>query len=766
MSEAASEEFIVTPAGETRSERFMLRKRRLFRLILTAVRYPTLQFNILIIFTALFGLMAALLVWQNGTRSKALVERLTEDLIQQVGQTTIQTTRAYLEPVAAAAEVWSHLPRDVLSWNVNNSRLTDYMLYVIDAYPQLYSIYLGYPDGDFLQAIRLPDEAQSRDIAGQYMGGTRSDSLPPDALYAIRRLDRTAEGVSTYWGYLDGAGELVAHEIDTGPAAYDPRDRPWFGAAAASDKKIWTDLYVFESLKQPGISAASAVRSLNGEFLGVTGADVALDRLSQFLKGLKVGETGTVFIVNRRGQVVAHQIPAEAMRREDDAMRPAFVSELSDRRLTEAYQRYIETGAREFRLKDAAGAGQIAVFTPFPDDFRNDWTIGMVIPEADFAAPIQAARRESLLIVAAVMTLMLFAIRMISHWISRPVEQLVAETERILDYDLKDHVRSDSRVREIRDLTRSLDRMKGAFRSLCTYVPQDLARRIIDNDEQMRLGGRRQDMSVLFSDVRNFTGISEMIPAEELMGLMSEYFTVLTDEIRNHSGNVDKYIGDALMAFWGAPEDDFDHVAHMCAGALAARRAILAHRETWMAHGIPELKTRFGLHCGHTVVGNMGSPERMNFTVVGRVPNCAARLEQVNKIYGTKFAASETVYDSARDRFLFRPIDTIILKGFSEPTRIYELIGMYDGPADLRADPDMIALCDRYNEGFQAYLEQRFGDALEIYLAIMRDEPEDQIAPLFVVRCRHYMKTPPPRDWNRTSRVGLTHRLSTDINPK
>ncbi len=182
-------------------------------------------------------------------------------------------------------------------------------------------------------------------------------------------------------------------------------------------------------------------------------------------------------------------------------------------------------------------------------------------------------------------------------------------------------------------------------------------------------------LTILFSDLVGFTTISEDLSPENLIHLLNEYFSTMTDIILNCKGTVDKYIGDAIMAFWGAPLPIKDHAAKACQAALAMKKAIAPLQETWQERGLPLLGTRLGIHTGQAIVGNVGSRDRFNYTVMGDTVNLASRLEGVNKIYGTSILVSESTHQQAGTAFLFRELDLVQVKGRLQPVTIYELLG-------------------------------------------------------------------------------------------
>jgi adenylate cyclase len=206
-------------------------------------------------------------------------------------------------------------------------------------------------------------------------------------------------------------------------------------------------------------------------------------------------------------------------------------------------------------------------------------------------------------------------------------------------------------------------------------VPKELVQGVVDNSISTELGGVRQEITVVFTDVRDFTTIAESADPDVLMHQTSRYFSVLTDAFLAEGGTIDKFIGDAVMVFWNAPNPQPDHVERACRAALAARSAGEKLSTQFEAEGLKPFFTRFGIHVGEAVVGNLGSTERMNYTALGNTVNLAARLEGLNKQFGTVVLVSEDVYLRVRHRFQFRALEAIVAKGMTRETRTFELVG-------------------------------------------------------------------------------------------
>jgi adenylate cyclase len=272
------------------------------------------------------------------------------------------------------------------------------------------------------------------------------------------------------------------------------------------------------------------------------------------------------------------------------------------------------------------------------------------------------------------------------------------------------------------------------------YVSPHVVEAIIRNPEQCRLGGELVEVTVLFADLSQFTAISEEMGPEELIGILNEYFAPLTQIILSCQGTLDKYIGDAIMAFWGAPVSTPDHAVKACSAALKMQEEMRVLQSDWQARNLPALWARVGLHSGPVVAGNVGSRERFNYTVLGDTVNLASRLEGINKHYGTKILMSESTYRLVADKFLERELDTVQVKGRVQPVAIYELLGL----KQENALPPWLPL---FAAGRAAYLGRQWEEAASLFEEVLRLKPDDSPSTLYMRRCHAYLRHPPSPDW-------------------
>ena len=285
--------------------------------------------------------------------------------------------------------------------------------------------------------------------------------------------------------------------------------------------------------------------------------------------------------------------------------------------------------------------------------------------------------------------------------------------------------------------------IKGAFQQ---YLSPDVIAQLMDNPKQLQLGGEKRVMTAFFSDVQGFSTISEQLDPTELVHLLNVYLTRMTDLITDVDGTIDKYEGDAIIAFFGAPMFYEDHAIRACQVTLRMQVALKEMREQWKEEGVDEslwLYQRIGLNTGDMVVGNMGSQKRFDYTMMGNAVNLAARLEGANKNYGTFDCISEYTYEPAKEAVEVRELDLIRVMGIKAPVRIYELVAE-KGQLNEKQTKGF----QYFAKGLELYRDQQWDESAKYFNAVNKFLPDDPPSSRYIERCREKKANPPPTDWD------------------
>jgi adenylate cyclase len=324
--------------------------------------------------------------------------------------------------------------------------------------------------------------------------------------------------------------------------------------------------------------------------------------------------------------------------------------------------------------------------------------------------------------------------------ISEPLRHLGNELASVGQFQLADSGRCHTFVREVKQLHEAADRMKSGLRSFIKYVPGDLVRQLLASGREATLGGEIRRLTILFSDIENFTAYSESVSPDRLVQELADYLEILTCQLRKHSGTIDKFIGDGVLAFFNAPEDVAQHEELACRATLAALHDLAAWRQK---QGTSAFRTRVGLHAGDVLVGNIGTEERFAYTVLGDPVNVSNRLESLNKFYGTQVLASGEVRDRAGADFEWRHLDRAAVAGRKGGVEIYELLGLKGA-----VDSDRLRRRDVYEKALGLYFARSFGEARALFAGIAHDGARDEAAAMMATRCDAFAARPLPSGWD------------------
>ena len=533
---------------------------------------------------------------------------------------------------------------------------------------------------------------------------------------------------------LDASGWRVIRE--SADSGYDPRTRPFYVLAKRVGHRTWTDPYVVYGAHTPGISCVRPHFASSGQLAGVLTIDFSLDALSSFARDAQPSPRSDVFVFTPEGTLLSHPrlalVAAAAAGEELVSLRS-----VSDPVLR-AYANASRAGSASFTF-DAEGTSYLATATPFAVDQGITWTVGVLAPQSDFVGPVHRHLAISFAILAVLLIVAIaLSIPLVADRFSSPLRALSVEMEQLGRLDLAQRPLPSSGVLEIANMTRALSAMKGGLASFARYVPRDLVRRLLEHGQEATLGGKTQELTIFFSDVASFTTLSESLSPEELVQVLGEYLDEMTRIIAEHGGTVDKFLGDGILAFWGAPEPDSDPALRATRAAIACVERLDVRAKTGGFHG-HVLHTRIGVATGEVVVGNIGTPERLNYTVMGDPVNLASRLEGLNKVYGTQVLIDARTAESIGERLACRAVDYVAVKGKEQAVRVFAPLPGGDASAQRLVRLSARALQDYFARDFRA--------ASEGFREMLQLVPKDGPAQVLLARAEKFAVQPPGADW-------------------
>ena len=648
--------------------------------------------------------------------SRALVATINEQIVNDVEREISQ--------IATQARAAHAAIRTLFFQNVLDSREADKREFVflseLQSHRSLSRIVFGWPNGDFFSARKLGDEGiEMSEVA--VVEGER-----------LRRVDR----------YKVVIGDIQFEERRFEASDFSASDQDWYTLGFDLTLPRWTYVSEHPDGVQPTLTYSGPVQVYVTK-VGVLAIMIQHERLSRFLASLPVGRTGSAYILSGKdGVIAAPDANADEVTPLDLSNQPLLP--IAEDALTYALEGPDMGVSGTSAMRHIVDQSAYAV-TLTPLAF-SDWVLATVLPEEEFLGPIEETTRR--LVIGLGLALMVFAA--ISVWLARsliaaPLANVAGELEHVERFELSEVKRHASRLREISALSDAIARMATGLSAFGKYLPADLVRALVAEGIEARPGGSNREISVLFADIAGFTGMSERL-GDRIVPLLGSYLDLMSRTISDQSGTVDKFIGDAVMAIWGAPAENADHAFGACRAALACEAAL---KETGLVddNGAP-LRVRIGLNSGTALVGNIGSDTRLNYTAIGDTVNLASRLESANKFFGTGIIIGEATRREAGERIIVRELDRIAVYGKSEGSAIFELIAL----AENGAQPQWAAT---YEDGLARYRARDFEAAIKAFEAAVSARGEDAAASMMIARCRDYIAEPPPADWDGTTVLGM-----------
>lgn len=623
-----------------------------------------LQVLLAMAMVTLILIVSVALIALGFSRARDAAVRDAEASMAQFSARLVERFDALSEPVTAALGLMTAVPNALLS--LPPERLEDkarLMREVIRQAPHLDGVYAGYPDGSFFHVVNLNTQ------------GWRAALASPDAaMTAIRMIDGSEPVPVVRVLFADADGNLLdeAAPVETD---YDPRTRPWYGGAAAQRAPFATAPYRMAATGRIGVTIAQG-HAMNPDI--VLGADLILGSVAEFLASERLTPNTVAFVLDAAGRPVIHseaRVMAGLLLRNGqgigatgdpvlDALMASDGSGGAGQFLTAGGQRYV---TRETPL----GANLL------PSGHR----VVVAAPLRELTVEARRSTLQALTVAAAVVVAAVVTALMVSAWITRSLQRLTTGAERLRSLDFATPIEVGSRIREIGTLERAMSGARDAIQSFALYVPKEFVRQGLQAGHFADREAARAEVTAVFTDIYDFTTISEALPPETVVAMLSEYFDILNEVVLSEGGEIIQFLGDSIFALWNAPLPDPDHAEHACRAALAGEARLAVFNARQKERGLPALCTRWGIHTGNAVVGSVGAQMRLQYTAMGDTINVASRLEGLNKAQGTAILASGAVVARCGGRILFRPLGEAQAKGRAEALAIHEVVGVTGGAA-------------------------------------------------------------------------------------
>jgi adenylate cyclase len=604
----------------------------------------------------------------------------------------------------------------------------------------------------FFSDIQLSDAVDYiyfGDEDGHFLGVQRY----PDGRIALKSRDRASEPNRAIYE-LDEQGNRQAL-IKSQP--YDPRDRPWYKATLAVRRQTWSPIFHSADLGVLQITPTTPIYTPQGRFKGVMGTNLILSQISDFLRDLEIGKTGSAFIIERSGDIVASSTtekPFVVTEGNDEPQRLSAIASTQPQIRLPIQKLFAQNQALSaieqpfYFTYQRSGKTQLVQVSPLKNVPGLDWLIVVTIPEADFMAQIEANTQTTVkLCVVALLISTLIGI-FTSRWITQPILRLNIAAQdlaqgawntTLIDLKRGDEVGQLAQAFNsmAQQLKRSFETLETQKDSFARFVPLEYLTFLRkDSIINVNLGDHvSKEMAIMFSDIRSFTTLSEQMTPQENFDFVNAYLRAVSPVIRDRNGFIVKYLGDGMMAAFPESADD----------AASAAIATFERVREFNEQNLQPIKIGIGIHVGQMMVGMIGDENRMQGDAISDNVNLTARLEGLTKYYGVLLLISGQVVERLqfRDRYQLRFLDRVIVKGRTEPIDIYEVL---DAETEDRRMLKQQTLLE-FEQSVEAYRHAEFIIAQQGFERVLRVNPGDKTAQMYCDRIQALLEQGIPDDW-------------------
>lgn len=683
--------------------------------------FPLKPAVLLVVMALTVPVMLAIIEFNYRTTSRVVRDHATA-LVERFRSGTVEDIAGEFHMLTAQIAAGAELGRQQPTFFADDRSLS-YLFRVLQHTPTVLNVYVGLKDGSFRQARRISDP--SLPILG---------TVPPKAAgFAYRLVDPAADTPPRdRYIFLDAAQNDLAEVWE--PSKYDPRQRAWYREAVTAGQTMMTDPELFWALGLVGFSVAAPFGP-EGDPDGVIAVDVTLDRFSDYLAAHPLSPNSVSYMLDENGNVLAASDGAAVHGSANDTVRLRHVADVGNRLVALAYANKPRDGRGQVYPFSLDGHDYIVGLSDFGETFGKPWRLLVVTPLSDFTAELSQHNRQMVAFGLGAVAVQILVIYLIASGVASPLRGLAAKVERIRSLQPADDlpvVRSC--IREIAALSHAIETLDIAVQAFAKFVPVGLVRQLLTSEQRLEIGGQSKFLTIFFSDMEGFSTLAERMASRELLDRISTMLELVSKCVHQESGTIDKFVGDGVMAFWGAPSPLEDHAWHACVAALRIQHVLGQFNETWRDADAPQMRLRVGIHSDAVLVGNVGSRERMSYTVLGDGVNIAARLETLNKEYGTLICISQDTFREAGDRLCVRPIDEVSVKGRHARTTVYELLGVHGAEPELAPSAGDIELARMTRLAFDALTAGDKATAMERYRGVLALRPDDRVAQVQIGR--------------------------------
>ena len=629
-------------------------------------RSITLQAIITVIFALLILPALAIVIGFSFYENVNNLTALSNRFIDRASQDAREMSGNLLQPVAEAVRLMAGAEETTPGF-FRSDESSNFLYDALISAPQIDAVYASFENGFHRVVTRVDDDRR------------RSDArIPANAKWHMSFIDDFSAGADrkrhrTFyetWPTPLGGYSISAANNDL------RKTLPQYQLVRQSHALVVTDPFINPDTGHPVIGLGYPVL-VQDNFVGVASAHITFRGLSELLAHQEASPNSITIIADEHGRLLAHPVSTKAVQVVDGRLQVTDWADAGEPQIVEAVRRRTAGSPDRFSFTlEPDGAEYVALFSKFPTGSGKTWQVLVVTPTADFVGELERTNRLLIWLMVVLVLIESALIYVLAARVSNPIEMVAHTMRRIRSLSFGEQMPPRSRIREIAELQHATRLLANALRSFAMFAPIGIVRNLINSGQPIAPGVEQRFMTIFFADVESFTTVAEQLSSQELSEQTSLYFETVTSAVAEEGGTIDKFIGDCVMALWGAPSDMENHVFRACVAALRAHRRMERLNASWAAEGRKQMRVRVGLHCDTVVVGNIGSRARLSYTVMGDGVNVAARIEGLNKQFGTSICISEHVYDRVSDLIVARALGQVSVKGRKKEIIVYELLGI------------------------------------------------------------------------------------------
>jgi adenylate cyclase len=548
---------------------------------------------------------------------------------------------------------------------------------------------------------------------------------------------------------------------------YNFNNAPWYllgKSLPANSKCMWTESFVFKNsddIKKhgSGIHCVKSIFNDKGELAAIICMEISNSMISDYLTTLledlhTEGLKGFIFEKHPDGSkvLIANSVRDDNLP-EVDRNNWALINNPEEMKDT-AISAMIKSLPKEFSAIPDIPGHQIFKFYDHEKGYVGSaaslvpgqmpwWVLCLYIPEnVLYAESFKQFQTTMLITVFIILTSTILSI-FFARKASKNLENLALFATKIGRLDFNHKIEILSPIKEVQNVAKSMVLMQVGLKSFTQYLPKEMLKSLFDSGSTAKPGGKEKDVTIFFTDIVNFTHYSEILAPNDLVLQLNEYLGCFSSVINKNRGTVDKYIGDAVMAYWNAPKDCEDHAFKACETALQGLHNLSFLQKEWTRLNKPIFNVRIGINSGNVVLGNIGTEEHLSYTVVGDNVNLASRLESLNKVYGTNIMISDSTLKACGDKLVTRPIDLVAVKGKEKKILVHELLGITN-----QTSSKIVSFCNEFKVAFAAYLNKDWSLGVQLFEKIAGQYPDDRATKIHLDRCRQFIINPPDPSWD------------------